>query len=172
MDSSKLAGNHMESVLEHYFFYIEQHCFLLRDMFDLAQSTPLYRKERIQLEKSFYHSLWLFNFLLDHINRLKLEKLIHPIFMEESENPRVLQFIKNIKHFLENTYKDLPNQPFIDLKYKRKCKQMLQTILNQDFLKMAAKESSADNRQASPPWVNPEYRRFNSLYKSFSALRR
>lgn len=168
MDDSTFEGNDEESILEHYFFYIEQHCLLLRNVFDLVQSTHVRPEERVQFEKSLYHSLWIFNFLIDHINRLKLEKWIYLNQIKHGYNPRVIELVKNINHLLETAYKDLLSQSFYDHTYQKKCKQMLQNILNQDFLQLKANQSSMDNRQASPPWVNPQHRKHNSLYKSRS----
>ncbi|PGW49199.1 hypothetical protein [Bacillus thuringiensis] len=152
-DSSFNTKTFMNFILEHYLFYIEQHCALLQKI--LSQLQPACcRNMYMVINKRLYESLGLFHGLFHHLN-MKINEVQKEVNFNILINPQFVHTSKNIKDFLKYIYKYVQTYEFLEPHYYKRCKLLLQTLLNQILLNLDHIQKNISNIHASPPWVSP-----------------
>ncbi|WP_047980766.1 hypothetical protein [Ornithinibacillus contaminans] len=141
-----------ELLLERYLFYLKHHSLLLLELLSYATSDNLKPNDVKQIEKSLYQSLYLFKFIVNHLELLHVEA--SPKFKDDLTNLELLRLAYTTKSCLEKMYKAFCEEPFFDRKYHRKCTLLLQELLNQEIISVVD-TMHTDNQNANPPWINP-----------------
>ncbi|OPA07533.1 hypothetical protein [Bacillus cereus] len=152
-DSSFNTKTFINSILEHYLFYIEQHCALLKKILSQLQTESCCRNIHMVINKRLYESLWLFHSLLNHLN-MKFNEIQKDVKCNVLINHNFINFSKNIQAFLKYIYKYVQTYEFLEPRYYKRCKLLLQNLLNQTLFNVNQMQKSINNIHASPPWVN------------------
>ncbi|PEL93997.1 hypothetical protein CN602_29500 [Bacillus cereus] len=143
----------MNFILEHYLFYIEQHCALLKKILSQLQPTSCCKNMHMVINKRLYESLGLFHSLFHHLN-IKINEIQKDVNYNIWMNSQFVHISKNIKGFLKYIYKYVQTYEFLEPRYYKRCKLLLQTLLNQTLFNVNHIQKNISNIHASPPWVS------------------
>lgn len=147
MEGLRKDKEQSQLILQHYFYYIEQHMLVLSRIFHEILNTKLTDTKQIEAEMSLHQSLRHINLFANYINQLNIDPM-------EIINELTMDTLKRTKQTLKDTLNQIDMHDHIYLNY---CKRDIKNILNLLEFHTNYYCQIPAFIPPSPPWFNERF---------------